>query len=102
LPTIRDDGEIRGEVANLRREVRATQKERTDLTLRYNDRLKEYSRKIGIGYIDISDYIIDSKTGLVAGEYLNEDRLNHHLSSPKVAGFWVQEIDRCLSLTAPQ
>lgn len=38
LPTI-IDGQLDGEVANLRREVKATLRERTDLTLYYNSKL---------------------------------------------------------------
>jgi hypothetical protein len=96
LPTIKDNGVSWGEVAHLRKEVQATRKERTDLTLRYNDSLKRFARKIGVSYIDITSYILDVRTGLISDEYLNENPYDHHLSASKVAPFWVREIEQCL------
>ena len=96
LPTIKDNGVSWGEVAHLRREVRATQKERTDLTLRYNDGLRKFAGETGLPYIDITDNVLDARTGLVADEYLNENPLDHHLSAGKVAPLWVRKIEGCL------
>lgn len=78
LPTIEDNQEW-GEVANARKEVKASKKERTDLTLKYNNILKENCNKRGIKFIDCSDELIDKTTGYINLKFKNKDPLNHHL-----------------------
>ncbi len=92
LPTIKDNVKELGEVANLRKEVKASQKERTDLTLKYNRLLKEFSVKNDFKYIEITDYIINKETGLVDDQYANQDKRDHHLSNEKTAPFWIKEL----------
>jgi hypothetical protein len=58
LPTIQD-GQDWGAVANLRREVSASIKDRTKLTLRYNDLLRAEAQKRGLPFVDISPQVID-------------------------------------------
>jgi hypothetical protein len=79
LPTIRD-GQDWGEVAKARREVTASQQARTDLTLEYNERLREACRTIGAEFVDVTSDQLDPQTGVVADRYLNPDPLNHHLA----------------------
>ena len=78
LPTI-EDGQTWGEIANARREITATKKERTELTLRYNNMLKEECRKRGVQYIGYDNDLMDPKTGMVLDRYKNTDPNNHHL-----------------------
>ena len=54
--------------------VKATQLERTNLTLIYNDTLKETSDKLGYNYIDITEDTINEDTQLIDDDYLNEDK----------------------------
>lgn len=76
LPTIRDDADL-GEVANLRREVKASQKERTELTLKFNRLIREFCEAEEIIFIDLDieslgqDNIVDKKL-------LNKCKSNHH------------------------
>jgi hypothetical protein len=97
LPTIRENKSAWGEIASLRKEVEATQEERTELTLRYNSRLRDFAGKTGIGYIDITEHILNPETGLIADRFRNENRFDHHLSSEKAAPFWVREIKAYLA-----
>ena len=46
LPTIRDNIDF-GEYANLRREIRASQKQRTDLVLEFNRRAQHAAEQVG-------------------------------------------------------
>ena len=80
LPTIFDDQQW-GEVANARREVRASLRERTDLTLKYNSSLRNFCKKNGITYLDFESDILDLNKGIVHSQFLNKNPLDHHLDS---------------------
>jgi len=79
-PTILD-GQDWGEVANLRREVRTSLQDRTELTFEYNDRLREWTRREGCVFLDYEPDLIDASTGLVAARFLNPNPLDHHLAA---------------------
>jgi hypothetical protein len=80
-PTIEDNQEW-GTVANQRKEVKASKLERTQLTIRYNLRLKEFCEKNGILFIDCDSHLL-AQNGLVKNEFLNSDKTNHHLDIAK-------------------
>lgn len=87
LPTITDTREkVVGEVANKRLEITASQRERTDLTLRYNKALKEICRKNGFLYLDYEGDVMNKTTNMVDSKFLNENPLDHHLSDKAFAG----------------
>jgi hypothetical protein len=83
LPTIRDE-QTWGEVANARREVTASQLERTHLTLKYNMKMAEYCADAGLKFIDLDPDLLDVQTGLIRPEYVNRDPLDHHLDGTTV------------------
>lgn len=78
LPTIKD-GQNFGDVANARSEIKATQLQRTELTLKYNQLLKENSEKVGYKFISTDKYLMNPETNLIFDKFLNKDRTNHHL-----------------------
>tara|TARA_R100001132_G_C3255451_1_gene81174 strand:+ start:293 stop:1003 length:711 start_codon:yes stop_codon:yes gene_type:complete len=78
LPTIKDNQDW-GEIANLRKEIKATQVERTELTIAYNNLLKEEAEKNGYKFIDTDIYLFNENTGIIREEFLNKDKNNHHL-----------------------
>jgi hypothetical protein len=88
LPTLFDDRNMANEVAKLRKEVKASIRDRTDLTLRYNDILKNEAKKRGYKYIDIVKETIDPNTKLVDKQYLHENKNDHHLSEVKTGMLW--------------
>lgn len=76
LPTIADDNAW-GEVADLRREVSASQKERTELTLRFNARIEAHCRARGIAYVNLDrDALGDA--GIVRRDLLHPNPNDHH------------------------
>lgn len=79
LPTI-EDGNDWGEVASLRRSIRATQRERTELTLRFNERVAAFCRAKNIAYIGL-DEASTAPNGLVDPALLNPDPLDHHYNA---------------------
>lgn len=95
LPTIRD-GQNYGKIAHLRSSVKATQLERTNLTLKYNEMLKKRSDNNNYTYIDITRETLNENTELIDDYYLNEDKNNHHLSFKKIWKFWINNLKEVL------
>lgn len=84
LPTI-PDGQDWGEVPNLRREIKASQRQRTQLTIKYNERLSILCKKSDIRFIDTTLSLLDENTGVINTIFQNNDRLNHHLDDKAYA-----------------
>lgn len=84
LPTI-VDGQNWGTVAEMRQQVTATLQERTELTLEYNQKLREYSQQKKYFFIDLERKILDKKTGLIASKFRHVNPLNHHLNEKTIA-----------------
>ena len=78
LPTI-VDGQTWGEVADARKEVAATLAQRTELTLRYNARMRHFCGQEGLALLDFEQDILDQESGVVRRRFLNHDPLDHHL-----------------------
>lgn len=76
LPTIRD-GTGWGDVASARKEVTASQSERTELTLRFNRRVREFCESHDIAFIDLDGESLGSD-GLVRPELLHANPSDHH------------------------
>ncbi|MCB0397047.1 MAG: hypothetical protein KDD36_10355 [Flavobacteriales bacterium] len=79
LPTI-GDNQTWGNVANLRKEVKATQLERTDLTLNYNKRLKEMCEALNLRFLDLDSELLGSGQ-LVNKALMNKNKSDHHLDN---------------------
>ncbi|WCB96947.1 hypothetical protein DSM104299_05717 [Baekduia alba] len=80
LPTIDDYPSAWAEIANLRKEITATQRERTDLTIRFNEHLKERCARLGIVFVDASAAQLDPETRLVKRSLMRADDRDHHLA----------------------
>lgn len=78
LPTIKDNQEW-GEIANLRKEVTASQVQRTKLTNEFNLRVAALVKDLGFHHINL-DTESAGDDGLVADFLLNDDPNNHHYS----------------------
>jgi hypothetical protein len=78
LPTIGDTQDW-GEVANLRRMVAVSQSDRTELTVRYNDRLRHACLERGVRFINVSSEQLNPATGIIKREFAHSNRLDHHL-----------------------
>lgn len=79
LPTIKDNQNF-GEIANKRKEVKATQIQRTNLTIEYNNKLKASVEQIGCSFISFDNYLIAPQNNLIDSIYLNDDPTDHHLN----------------------
>ncbi|WP_426234026.1 SGNH/GDSL hydrolase family protein [Pseudomonas sp. TWP3-2] len=76
LPTIRD-GMDWGEVANLRKEVKASLAERTRLTLEFNNLMGKFCASEGISYLDMDSLSMDA-SGNLKESLRNPDPSDHH------------------------
>lgn|SRR5574337_1164188 len=84
LPTIRD-GQDWGEITNARKEVKASLRERTNLTIQYNRLLSAYCKKNGIVFIDTTHLMLDEVQGVVKEGLLNNNAIDHHLDNKNYA-----------------
>jgi hypothetical protein len=78
LPTI-PDGTAWGDVATARKEITATQRDRTLLTLRFNAQVQAFCECHDIGFINLDPESLGSD-GLVKPDLLNPDPHDHHYS----------------------
>lgn len=78
LPTIKDNQEW-GEIANLRKEVTASQAQRTELTIEFNSRVQAMAEDLGFHHVNLDDES-SGDDGLVAESLLNDDPNDHHYS----------------------
>lgn len=76
LPTIKD-GQDWGEIANARKTIKATLRQRTELTLAFNRQLKQLCKHKNLLYIDLDKESLGSDN-LVTSNLLSENKNNHH------------------------
>ena len=91
LPTIRD-GQLEGEVSHLRHEVKASQRDRTDLTLEYNLRLGAFCAAAGFRFADLTPHLLDPSTQLLAERFRHPNPLDHHLNPDEAAPVWASVV----------
>jgi hypothetical protein len=90
-PTILD-GQDWGDVANLRREVKASLRDRTALTLEYNARLREWTAANGCVFLDYEREVVDAGTGVIAEAFRNPNPRDHHLAPEAFASVLAEEL----------
>lgn len=92
LPTIKD-GQEWGKVANARREVNASQRDRTKLTVRFNKSVSAFCEKEGIQYLNFDDESIGDD-GLVDVRLLNKIPTDHHYEPLAYVAMMVPKLKR--------
>jgi len=76
VPTIAD-GDSYGAVKNARRNIKATQEERTLLTLQFNQKLKKWCIEQGVIFVSFDRQVV-GENGLIKPEFLNKNKADHH------------------------
>ena len=76
LPTLEKFGGS-DSIANFRKEIQATKKERTELTFLFNQSIKEICEKLGYAYIDL-DKVSTDVGGLVKNMLVSKIENDHH------------------------
>ncbi len=100
LPTIQD-GKEWGEVANARKEVRTSQRERTELTLRFNRQMQQHCQQQGIEYLMLDEECL-GEDGCISPRYLNPDPLNHHYAMDAYADLLIKHLSLPQPMAQPQ
>ncbi len=95
LPTIPDENPC-GEVTNLRRAVKASQKERTQLTLLFNQRVRGICEQTGAYFIDLDAESL-GEDGLVKKELRNRKPCDHHYDFGAYARVLIEKLRPLLS-----
>lgn len=91
LPTIKDEQYLSQESV-MRREITATQRERTELVLAFNAELHALAKSNECHYLDITAATLDQNTGLLNDDFLLDELIDHHQSQAKTANLWVREL----------
>ncbi len=96
LPTIQE-GNNYGEVANLRKEVKANIKERTQLTLEFNRMLRQFAEKNHLAFMDLDQFLLNEKTSVIHTAFLHKDAANHHLDPSSLTKIISKELNFIVS-----
>ncbi len=92
LPTIQDDNDW-GEIANQRKSVTATQRERTELTLKFNRKMELFCAAESITYLNLDGESL-GEDGLVKAVLLNKNALDHHYDKRVFAAMLAKPVGR--------
>lgn len=91
LPTIKDNTDP-SILKGARSEVIASQLERTNLTLEYNDRLQNICKINGYNWVSVVRETLNSRTGIVDDYWLNIDPKDHHLNPILIGPLYEKKI----------
>ncbi len=97
LPTIKD-GTAWGDVATARKEISATQIERTALTLRFNTQIEAFCKSHNIGFINL-DAVSLGPDGTVDSGLLNANQNDHHYEPAAYAKILIDPLRAKLTTT---
>ena len=100
LPTIPDNDPEYGDVANARKSIRASQLERTKLTLTFNDKLKKICEAKGFSSLNL-DLLSLGENGLVSSKLLNKNKTDHHYNKFEYAKLLFLPLKEALSQRNP-
>lgn len=93
-PTIRDNVKVRGDVANKRMGIKATQIERTELTKKYNNHISEFCEQNGFTHLKYMDFLLN-KNGVVDQKYMNKNPKDHHLDNQEFSKILNKKLKEC-------
>lgn len=96
LPTIKDHKSL-GEVANLRKEVKESIKNRTNLTLSFNRSLHALAKDKGLRFLNMDDDLLNQYTGIVYSKFLHPDLKDHHLNPAPLSKLIYPKLMRLIS-----
>jgi hypothetical protein len=82
-------------VANLRKEIHASQIERTTLTLQFNKLVEKYCQAQGWTYVGL-DRASLGKNGIVKDSLLNKNQRDHHYDKGQYAQLLKKRLKRVL------
>jgi len=97
LPSIKD-GEKHSSELNMRNQIPVSQKERTELTLRFNKELKKMADVYHYTFINFSDDTICHETQLMDDKFRHKKITDHHMDDKEFAQVLVPYLTKWLRL----
>ena len=97
LPTIKDNTDKKY-LSGARSEINSSQIDRTKLTIKYNNILKNYCLINKHNYMDITNYILDNETKVVNTLFLNKNIYDHHLDNENTYNLWLGELYKIIGI----
>ncbi|RXP45424.1 SGNH/GDSL hydrolase family protein [Lutibacter sp. HS1-25] len=94
LPTISDNNDW-GEIANLRKTIKAKQLERTDLTIKFNNKIEKFCKTNNIEYVNLDKQSL-GKNGLIDDYLLNKNSNNHHYNNNNYTKLLIRNLKKIL------
>ncbi|MDP5130363.1 MAG: SGNH/GDSL hydrolase family protein [Paraglaciecola sp.] len=94
LPTIKDDQDW-GEIANLRKEITASQFERTALTLKFNTEMQKITEDLGLEYINLDAQSL-ANNGVVSTFLLSKDVNDHHYDTNNYLSLLLPHLEKLI------
>jgi hypothetical protein len=91
LPTVAD-AERALQLDAMRQAIRASQRQRTELVLAFNEQLRQLAQRNELPYIDVTAATLNRDTGLVDSTFLVDGTVDHHLSQDKSAPLWAARL----------
>ena len=96
VPTINDNDHA-GEIISMRRKaVSASQRERTDVTIRFNERLASEAERRRLVFADARNEVIDPISGLGYAKYRNKNPRDHHMDNLRAGVMWAAQLNKVL------
>lgn len=94
LPTIQDDNDW-GDVANARKEVTASLRDRTALTLQFNCEIQSFCNQHSISYAMLDRECL-GQDGLVSKQLVNSDPHDHHYAPEPYSQLLIKQLAKFL------
>ena len=84
FPTVSDVAECDDSISGIRKKISISQKERTQLVLKFNEQIKVFvESQVDMQYFDFNSMALDTKTGTVKYWLLNKKNIcDHHYKRP--------------------
>lgn len=90
-PTIGDKRDGKGDVENLRLSITATQKERTELTVKYNSEIEKFCFEHNFTYLPFTKEML-GEDGVVMEKYKNQNPEDHHLDGSMLSNILTKKM----------
>lgn len=95
LPTIED--QTRKEFLNgARSKIKTSIRDRTQLTLRYNQELRNIAQDCNVHCLDITPDILDERTNKIKNKFKNKNIYDHHLNAEASSSVYVAHFNKLL------
>ncbi len=91
LPTA-DDNSINTAFMSIRDKIKVNKLKKTQMTLKFNRKIREYCESKEIIYMDMDKFALDKRSGTVKQKLINSNPFDHHYEE----NIFIEMINKCL------